>query len=210
MSQAFEANQAFFTQFNNVSQETWGVPVYGEAAAQIAQRGIFGTDRGEYTTSSHVVDQNQLRDFAVSRGYEQHTLNGTLGKALDIIIYAGGLIPEGIDPEQTEVDEPFITLKALHKLAKDQGIGYGPMYELGLRIDYMTKEQIRLGQPVSKDAGELIIEGSLRTRKTYNKYTPESLAIGSLDVLTAKYEGHGIGKRVGTFLRNIQQIADIA
>lgn len=107
------------------------------------------------------VTQAKLQKYVERFGYGEHTLHGTLGKALDVlnVMANPSARARAIDRIPVEFDKCIRLEELLNKMrdfgVKDQGVETF-MGMVKSRIDH----QLRHGQPVADSIGEIAVEGS--------------------------------------------------
>lgn len=129
----------------------------------------------ELILSSGELSQEGLADFVTHKGYDRHTLRGTIGKMFDALRVVGGTAADGEIEERDAATEfvsrdDFTAMMDRHLSGKARG-------ELSQRIESAIDTQLASGRPY--EHGEVIIEGGLRGSE-YSRIATCSLAAVAL------------------------------
>ncbi|HSH18284.1 MAG TPA: hypothetical protein VK978_02790 [Candidatus Saccharimonadales bacterium] len=149
------------------------------------------------------VTKQRLAAFTVRRGYVDHELHGTLGKALDVMnVVAGSAAARLVD----EVNATHYVQSAdVIRLARGQGKSLSVVETVTNKIIRAVIAQVRTGKPLPpEEGGELVTEGRYdATARFRDEELPELLALDSLVRLGKTIRSNS---KAGPFLQNLPQL----
>lgn len=112
----------------------------------------------ELVLASGEMSQEGLADFVVHKGYDRHTLRGTIGKMFDALRIVGGTATDD-EIEARAAPTEFIARDELTAMMEYHLSGKARS-ELSQRIETAIDAQLASGRPY--EHGEVIIEGGLK------------------------------------------------
>lgn len=132
--------------------------------------------------------QSRLSRFVQSRGYGQHMLHGSIGKALDVLVAAAGITPEPVAASR-ECPGEFITSQDLRELLRSTNLFTNTQINtLFDKIAHVVKWQLLHGAPLR--SGEVVVEGACSYSGAWGSQLEWSLlAVDTVPHIVGAYGG---------------------